>query len=333
MNMEWTKDKEKKILFKYRFALTVKVIRVILATLFFFWLYMMIVSISYHSLGLEKKHIFYSRVAMDWTQPNMQEEFGSIDSAEITPFLTQKISYPVYKMIGKEPELVGTKQLDKRLVPTYSTNQTEYLKPKTEREYNFYLPEHPKTGNKLEANEDPAVWTKLDKVHEGTVAELSFSTKEYMTPEEMLEFLKPYDLDVLWMPLYTGELKEYEESWWGSSDSLSVATFGFTGGRDAHDGYNSTSKNLLYENLTDENKKLMLKQMKNLIENESASYRESFLGLSHLEKRYDYLMKEGFQVYGAVVTGPVKELLKLRENEQIQGANLGEMSYWNWSEE
>ncbi|WP_249745553.1 anti-sigma factor [Mesobacillus boroniphilus] len=330
--MEWTKDKEKKILFKYRFTLTMRVIRVIAATLFFFWLYMLVVSISYHALDLDKKHLFYSRLAMDWTQPNMQDDFGGIESVEITPFLTQKISYPVFKMIGKEPELVGTKQLAKRMIPIYSTNNTEYIKPKTEREYNFYLPEHPKTGNKLNANEDPSVWTKLEKVHEGTVAELSFSTKEYKTPEEMLEFLKPYDLDVLWMPLYTGELKDYEESWHGSGDSLSVEPFGFTGGREARDNYRSTSKYGLEEKFTDENKKLMLKQMKKLLDNESTSYRENFLGLTHLEERYDYLMKEGFQVYGAVVTGPVKELLKLKENEQIQGANLGEMAYWNWVE-
>ncbi|GAM15456.1 anti-sigma factor [Mesobacillus selenatarsenatis] len=333
MNMEWTKDKEKKILLKYRFTLTVKIIRIIAATLFFFWLYMLVISISYHSLGLDKKHIFYSRVAMDWSQPNMQEDFGSIDSAEITPFFTQKISYPVYKMIGKETELIGTKQLAKRLAPMYSTNQTDYLKPKNEQEYTFYLPEHPKTGTKLEANEDPAVWTKLEKVHEGTVAELSFSTKSYMTPEEMLGFLKPYDLDVLWMPLYAGEMKEFETGWGGSGNTLSVDSIGFTGGREAGDDYNSQSKYSLEEKFSELNKKLMLQQMKNLLDNESTSYRENFLGLSHLEERYNYLMKEGFQVYGAVVTGPVKELLKLKENEQIQGANLGEMTYWNWSEE
>lgn len=331
--MEWTKDKEKKILIKYRFALTVKVIKVILAMLFLFWLYMLIVSISYDALGLDKKHLFYSRVAMDWTQPNLQEDFGGIDSAEITPFFTQKISYPVYKMIGKETELIGTKQLVKRLVPMYSTNQTDYLKPKNEQEYTFYLPEHPKTGTKLEANEDPAVWTKLEKVHEGTVAELSFSTKSYMTPEEMLEFLKAYDLDVLWMPLYAGEMKEFETGWGGSGNTLSVDSIGFTGGREAGDDYNSQSKYSLEEKFSELNKKLMLQQMKNLLDNESTSYRENFLGLSYLEERYNYLMKEGFQVYGAVVTGPVKELLKLKENEQIQGANLGEMTYWNWSEE
>lgn len=328
--MEWNKDKEKKILLKYRFTLTVKVIRVILATLFLFWVYMMVVSISYDALGLDKKHLFYSRVAMDWTEPNLQEDFGGMDSSEITPFLTQKMSYPVYKMIGKEMELVGTKKLVKGVFPS---NTTEFLKPKTESEYHFYLPEHPKTGNKIKADEGPATWMKLEKVHEGTVAELSFSTKEYMSPEEMLEFLEPYDLDVLWMPLYTGELKDYEESWWGSSETLSVAPFGFTGGREAGDDYNSQSKLSLDKKFTEENKKLMLQQMKNLLEDESTSYRENFLGLTHLEERYNYLMKEGFQVYGAVVTGPVKELLKLKENEQIQGANLGDMAYWNWVEE
>lgn len=333
MNMEWTKDKEKKILFRYRFTLTMKVIRIIAATLFFFWLYMLVITLVYDATHLDKKNIFYSRLAMDWTQPNMQEEFGGVESAEITPFLTQKISYPVFKMIGKEPELVGTKHLAKRVIPMYSTNKTDYLKPKTEREYNFYLPEHPKTGNKLEANEDPSVWKKLEKVHEGTVAELSFSTKEYMTPEEMLELLKPYDLDVLWMPLYTGEMSEFETGWGGGGNSMSIAPFGFTGGRETSDDYNSQSKYGLEEKFTEENKKLMLRQMNNLLENESASYRENFLGLSNLEERYNYLKKEGFQVYGAVVTGPVKELLKLKENEQIQGANLGDMTYWNWTEE
>ena len=132
MNMEWTKDKEKKILLKYRFTLTMKIIRIIAATLFLFWLYMLVVSISYDALGLDKKHLFYSRVAMDWTQPNLQEDFGGIDSVEITPFLTQKMSYPVYKMIGKETELVGTKQMAKRIIPMYSTNNNEYLNPKTE---------------------------------------------------------------------------------------------------------------------------------------------------------------------------------------------------------
>lgn len=37
---------------------------------------------------------------------------------------------------------------------------------------------------------------------EGTVAEMAFSTTEFMKPEELLASLQDYDLYVLWMPLY-----------------------------------------------------------------------------------------------------------------------------------
>lgn len=44
-----------------------------------------------------------------------------------------------------------------------------------------------------------------------------------------------------------------------------------------------------------------------------------------------YLQKvNGFMVYGAVVTGPTKELLRLQELEEIQGVQLGEITFWNW---
>ena len=41
-------------------------------------------------------------------------------------------------------------------------------------------------------------------------------------------------------------------------------------------------------------------------------------------------MENGFTVYEAVVTGPVKELLKLADEEKIQGEQLGEVELWNW---
>lgn len=66
------------------------------------------------------------------------------------------------------------------------------------------------------------------------------------------------------------------------------------------------------------------------VKNERKSYYETFLGLDHLQERYDYLQEYGFQVYGAVVTGPVKELLKLKDVEEIQGVQLGKLEYWNW---
>lgn len=328
---DWNKDREKKIMTRYRFTLTIRVIRVLAACLLVFWVYMMAVNIISDANHSERKHTFYSKVAMDWKQPNLHEDFGGMTTKEVTPFMTQKISYPITRKVGREYQAVGEVQLEKRLFNTYSTLNIQRFEPNTESIYRFYLPENPNSGTKLSGQGNPNVWTALDKIHEGTVGEMSFSTKSFMEPEELLELLKPYDLEVLWMPLYTGELKEFETGYGGGGDSIELSSiYGLTGGREAGDDYMSESKLSLTEEFMDENKAIMLKQMENLLKNESQSYYKDFLGLDHLEERHNYLKENGFSVYGAVVTGPVKELLKLKEEEQIRGARLGELDYWNW---
>jgi len=74
----------------------------------------------------------------------------------------------------------------------------------------------------------------------------------------------------------------------------------------------------------------MLENMEKLLNNEKKSYIEDFLGLSYLQERYDYLKKNGFQAYGAVVTGPTKELLKLKNIEGVSNQKLGDVELWNW---
>ncbi|MBY0098344.1 anti-sigma factor [Mesobacillus maritimus] len=330
---EWNKEKEKKIMFKYRFTLTVRVIRVLVACLFLFWVYMFVVTISYNALHLDKKHAYYSKLAMDWTNPNLDEEFGEIIQSEITPFLTQKISYPVSRMVGKEPKVVGEMEIKKTLLNMFSTTKINFYQHDKGNKYRFFLPEHPKSGEPLGAEDDERVWEQLEKIHEGTVAELGFSTSEFMTAEELLELLEPYDLDLLWAPLYTGEFKEFEPTSYGGGGShLSIQNiFGLSGGREISNDYMSEGKiQYLDEDLLADSKQMMLENMKTLLEEESNSYIETFLGLHKLEERYHYLKNNEFTVYGAVVTGPVKELLKLKKVENIRGAQLGEMGYWNW---
>ena len=69
--------------------------------------------------------------------------------------------------------------------------------------------------------------------------------------------------------------------------------------------------------------------MKDLLEM-NKSYYERLLGLSALQQQYTYIKDKEFTAYGAVVTGPVKELLKLKELETIQSVQLGEVELWNW---
>nr|WP_279615497.1 anti sigma factor C-terminal domain-containing protein [Paenibacillus typhae] len=51
---------------------------------------------------------------------------------------------------------------------------------------------------------------------------------------------------------------------------------------------------------------------------------------SDLEESLSYIEKNGVQLYGVVVTGPVKELLELQEDAWISHIRIGEVRLWNW---
>jgi hypothetical protein len=288
---------------------------------------MMLLSIGYSKTNLYSKNEFEMNLAIDWTQAGNYGETGF--HGEVTPFFSQKISFPLYRTIGKEEQAIGTVNLTKGVTP-FSTKEITYLNPSDSKLFQFYLPEDPRTGKALKLSNTPDVWNSLDKVHEGTVANLAFSTTTYLKPEELLDRLKDYDVDVLWMPLYTGELKELKDV--GSmrgDNSLSVDTLGLSKARETDD-YHSYSVLGIRKETIKENEKIMLSNMKMLLDNESTTYLENVLGLRYLNERYHYLGKNGFHVYGAVVTGPVKELLKLKKLDIVQGAELGKFEYWNW---
>ncbi len=49
-----------------------------------------------------------------------------------------------------------------------------------------------------------------------------------------------------------------------------------------------------------------------------------------VEERYRYLQEKGVRLYGAVLTGPTKELLKLKDEKSITAAFVGQIDWWNW---
>ncbi|MBD8069511.1 anti sigma factor C-terminal domain-containing protein [Bacillus sp. PS06] len=329
---EWSKDKEKKILWKYRFLLTARIVRVLLIIGGLYFIYSLFLTIGYSQTDIGSKHKFNMNLAIDWTQGGLYSEYLSHPDPEITPFFTQHISLPLYRTIGKDKEPVATLDISKRVFTAFSSKQLTYHRLTENQWFHFYLPEHPKTGEKLYFKNQDDVWDPLEKVHEGTVADLAFSTDQYYDPEELLKILGKYDLDVLWMPLYSGELKEIEDVGYGLAGGsyLSVETLGLSRGRELLEGYHAFSEVMIREDSIADIEKIMLKNMDELIKNESKTYIEQFLGLRYLEERHSYLKENGFQVYGAVVTGPVKELLKLKEEETFRGVQVGEFDYWNW---
>lgn len=329
---EWNKDLEKRILRKSRFTLTYRILRIMLIVFLIYCVYIFSINFVAQKLNIANENAYYSKLAIEWTVPNVRGDFN-FEEEEMTLFGTKKISYNLIKKVGNDDKVIGKALVTKRLINA-STISFSHPGQQQLNEFSFSLPIDPRTGKKLEGNTWPNVWDTLAMLPEGTVGEMAFSTTSFMEAKQLIETLDKYDLHVLWMPLYTGEFVNYEPSWSGRANKLlMVPHFGLSGGNDRNENYHQSSIiTRLDKEYLSESEQLMLKNMEELL-TKSPSYYEQFLGLGHLEQKYQYLKKNGFTVYGAVVTGPVKELLKLQDVSFIQGEQLGEVELWNWQPE
>lgn len=332
---EWNKDLEKRILMRSRFTLTFRILRILLVIFLIYCGYMFLINIVAEKLNMAKENAYYTKLATEWTVPNVRGD-SRFEIEELTFLGTQKLSYDLLKRVGNDEKVIGQATVMNRLVSP-STFSLSHPGQKQLNEFSFSLPIDPLTGRKLGGNAWPNVWETLSMLPEGTVGELAFSTTNFMESKELVNYLGNYDLHVLWMPLYTGEFVDYKPyvSTEGSTregvKSLMVPHFGLSGGNDRSESFHESSRILwLNEKSLGESEELMLKNMEDLLTNKKKSYYEQFLGLGHLEEKYKYLKDKGFTVYGAVVTGPVKELLKLQDVSFIQGEQLGEVELWNW---
>ncbi|WP_059171948.1 anti-sigma factor [Bacillus sp. FJAT-27445] len=333
---EWTKNKEKKILWKYRFTLTWRIVRILLAIGFLFVTYTTLLSIGYQQAGNADKNYFSLTQAINWTHQGFMAKSEPFSHAEITPFFSQKLSLPLVRTVGKKEVQIGSVDVTKRLITPFSSKTTTYTDPAVQSGFSFFLPEDPRTGKKLNLKVDPTVWSTLEKVHEGTVADFAFSTDSYYKPEDLLKLLADYNVDVHWMPIYAGELREIKDVSYSVAGGtyFMVESLGMSRARETdYEDYRSYREIGLHPDGIRENEKIMLANMEHLLKSENKSYLENVLGLRFLQERHDYLKNNGFRVYGAVVTGPVKELLKLRDMKEIQSAQVGEFAYWNWTED
>ncbi|MFC0470691.1 anti sigma factor C-terminal domain-containing protein [Halalkalibacter kiskunsagensis] len=339
--MEWNEEKAQQIVKKYKsrfnFRLSFKIIRVIVSLLLLYWIYLFVLTVSYDYSKIGPRTEFYQKLAIDWTYPEFTSDIAISHHQEITPFWTQKIEFPLERRIGKNNYVVSHLNLSKPIMNERSQLEIERSYPYKSGEYgfNFYLPFHPENGRPLVGNKSPGVFETLEMVHEGSVADFAFSTNDYYSPEEILQLLADYDVDVIWMPIYMGEYQEFTEwGWSGGGNSMALAhQWGLSGARTTEDNFRSGSlAHVLNEMSVEESKMAMLDNMARMLE-ENKSLAERLLVTNHLQERYDYLNNEGFQVYGAVVTGPVKELLKLQEVDGLHSFQLGEAADWNWHDD
>lgn len=343
MNMKWNKDVENRILRKSRFTLTFRIVRVLIVVFILFIICRSILDFyGQSSRSLEKAH-FYNELAIEWTNPNIRSVMAN-PTWKVNLFGVGEITYPLFRRVGNETIAIGEAKITKAPLTFLSKKEIEiYGKhPNDPDDFIFYYGQHPRTGEELYTEAFPDTWQILDKLPDGTVGELAFSLEEMMSPQDLVEKLADYDIGFTWMPLYTGEYQEgssVQDTFMQWSDGEKVMTqpapFGLTPKYTKAEDFNGSSFTWLFGGrlapTVQDTQNTMLENMEKILA-ESVSYQENFLGLYHLQERYDYIQENGFVTFGAVVTGPVTELRKLQNVEGIHSPMLGEVELWNWEQ-
>ncbi|MFD0679334.1 MULTISPECIES: anti-sigma factor [unclassified Paenibacillus] len=287
--------------------------------------------------GLGNRAAIYQDViasAIALTRPNLSVSGGTNSNA----FLTMDYKGTIRKKIGSEISSIGDFQFS-FLLGLPGLEQTTWRNETSSSSSSlFQLPGASQTSSQnLE-------WAKLEKLHEGTVSEVFISLDRMYTTNELLKLLESKNMDPVWFAAYTDQ----EAKPGDGGAVISPVGFPFYPIWHAND-MKVTSRS---EQKTGWFSKIVTTSSSSPgIESygDGEVREQNFLDTLHLLQKYasiskrlapwleldsavQYIEAHGVKLYGVVLTGPTKELLKLKEESWVSGIRIGEVRFWNWHE-
>ena len=258
--------------------------------------------------------------------------WGDSSSVKVEPYFAVRGSYAMQKRVGREDYPVGHININQFFS---SLNVKWQWQGERFDDYLYFVyPEQQDDGNTGETktnlnNEAEPTWQALEMLAAGTVAEMSVSFDRTYTVDQVKSLLSDYDLDITWYAISTGQEANphYPEDRHGPQSAFQGVW-----------GFPDLSQNMLseYSPIDSDDgairEKYVLESMQFLAENKWTA-RKIYRGepeTLQIPARYKYVKENGIHVYGVVVTGPSKELLKLKDIDVINSPALGEVRLWNW---
>ncbi|MFD1608520.1 anti-sigma factor [Oceanobacillus luteolus] len=260
-----------------------------------------IFSFVYYGYGIaDSRGNNFIQVAADTisiTEPNATVDFQNIRTN--VGLFSMEGDFDIYKQIGNNQKHLRTDNL------TLFLNKVD--QPERLKEFNaqkFSHPENPSLSTTNDVNQ------QLQNLPDGTVSEVFVSLDAFYSEEEIKNIFSDIELDILWYAVNTGIV-----------DDTKYTAIGYP----AQDGdINSSFNN------KEENSKQFIEVLNRL--NKYQDWAETItqnrsLNINEVTKFID---ENGIEIYGVVVTGPTKELLKLNEIPEVTNQNLGGVELWNW---
>ncbi|MEQ8175689.1 MAG: anti-sigma factor [Syntrophomonadaceae bacterium] len=294
-----------------------------------------ILSAIYFSSGNPDRMTVYREVTesvLAVTEPNLRLRSNSISG---TPFFGAELKGELTKRIGSVEYYAGDIEV------FFQFNQAGFPeRKKLIDKPNFMAFSYP--GSQLAPT--PGGWEKLDKLPEGTVAEVYLSLDRNYSTDEILKKFSDRDMQPVWFAVDTGfDNREeqhglervvgfpYEPVWHYNEMTFGQQSVAKQGWLIKGVSQSASSPMLESYGSADLRNQNFLNTLNLLKDYEKMANRIAGIGDLKIKERIEYLNKNGVGIYGVVVTGPTKEILKLRNEAWIKGLNLGEVRFWNWS--
>ncbi|WP_010677703.1 anti-sigma factor [Bacillus timonensis] len=272
-------------------------------------------SYLYYAIGGKANHLIdIATKTIYVTEPNMSLE--EMELEEDIGFFTMNLYFDVFKRIGKEDYQAGeytvSFALDKPNLPERDMKLEKPLPITGDMETDkLYHPGGP-YGKTVGSD-----WDIFEHLPDGTVGEMYLSFNQLVKPEEIEKQLGK-NVEVRWVAVDTGfEDKSLYDA------GYSVAPIGYPLQIDTTtwSPFNGRQKS---------NEEVFLDILNFLAKDEKTAEKIARARSLLLKERIQYIEKNGIEAYGAVVTGPIPELRKLKDKELIRVMKVGEVKLWNW---
>ncbi|WP_151732931.1 anti-sigma factor [Paenibacillus tengchongensis] len=324
-------SREKRIVrrgkWKARFSNTMTVLSVFLA----FTVLSSIITAVYYSTGermAQYRDVLSSAIAV--SHPNTTVHLN----ANSKVYFRMEYSGRLLKQVGSDQVDAGSYST-RLLFGLGGVGTYNWTDEQTSQNHMFIFPQN----NQSQGMEDSGEWERLEKLPEGTVAEAYLSFDQLYGTDELLKKLEPLNVLPVWFAADDGTSAQngvvttplgfpYHPIWHADDMTVQARTTEKSGWFTRVTSSSSTSPSVEAYGSGELREENFLKTLRLLQEYKTLSRNAApFL---KVDESLSYLEKHGVHLYGAVITGPVKELLKLQASPWVKNIRIGEVRLWNW---
>jgi len=267
---------------------------------------------SWGGRGAVYNDVIESTIAI--TEPNLQ-----VTSQSFSPnsFFTMDWSGELGKEIGNDVETINS--LDMKFLLHSPTNFNLQTK---DDQNSFYVSPNGNDNDNLRND-----WDKLEMLHEGTIVEAYISFDQSYTTAQVFNRFNGENYRPVWFAVDSGQQTEGDNNMRADNNPIGMPFIPVTQTSSSDSGDISSQQII---NDPEARNSRFIQTLRFIKDYEHIAEGVLTYPSFNLENIIRYIEENGVNIYGAVITGPTKEILDLQNEAWVFDVQVGEARLWNW---